>query len=360
MISFLDKWYEKLRPYLFKYKDGFFELPYLGNTPILMIESFRKMPFIKHDDNKKKIISKSPFVDAEVKYQELQDDLILIYSVLLIKSNVCFRSTYNKDIPNEYYCLTFTKNLEEHNSSKRIIYGESLENSTFQLLKPNIKIKTYHFKDANFESFQLYFKEEWLLNLLQRNNTAENSKLLEFIHSKNDSFITSVDHDEFLTHFISFIREHTQLDFNQRDPLLLYTKSISFIEHFVTTSFNKTSAVHYIQISNNDRLKLESAEKLLQEHLTSKFPGINYISQQVGLSETKLKHLFKQLYQKTLLDYYQEQKMSAAYDMLMKGNHKVTEVANHFGYSNVSKFSAMFKTYHHHLPSKVNAVETLE
>lgn len=356
MISFIDKWYEKLRPYLFKYKDGFFELPYLGNTPLLMIESFRRMPFIKHNEKLKMIISKSPFVDANVKYQELKEELIIIYSTLYIKSNVCFRSTFNKEIPNTYYCLTYSTNLEHNNSSKRIINGEPLENSSFQLLKPTVKIKTYHFKNAHFETFQLYFKEEWLINFL-KNNISKNDKLIEFINSKNDSFISSLEENNFMPKFINAIKEHLDIEFLNRNPDYLFDKSIEFLNYFVENSFNKSTASQLYFISNNDRTKLLEAEKILLVHLTSKFPGIGTIAQKVGFSETKLKYLFKQLHHKTLLEYYQEQKMNAAYNMLKENGMKVTEVANHFGYTNVSKFSAMFKTHINSLPSQVNANE---
>lgn len=354
MKSLVDKWYEKIKSYLFKYKDGFFELPYLGNAPLLMIESFRRMPFIKHDDIKKKIISKSPFVDADVQYHEIQEELILMHSTLLIKTNVCFRSTYKKEIPNGHYCLTYITNLEDNNSSKRIINGEPLENSTFQLLKPSVKITTYHFKDSNFQSFQLYFRESWLLDYLEKNK-VDNEKLIDFVHSKNESFITTIEENSFMPQFINAIREHLQLDFNQRDNIFLTDKSKEFLANFIKTSFNQTSTSQYYHISNNDRLMLDKVEKILMQNLNTKFPGIGPISQQIGFSETKLKYLFKNLHQQTLLEYYQEQKMIAAYKMLVEGDKKVSEVARHFGYTNVSKFSAMFKTYTNQLPSKVKS-----
>ncbi len=356
MISFIDKWYEKLRPYLFKYKDGFFELPYLGNTPLLMIESFRRMPFIKHNEKLKMIVSKSPFVDATVKYHELNEDIILIYSTLYIKANVCFRSTFKKDIPNGYYCLTYNTNIEHNNSSKRIINGEHLENSSFQLLKPSVKVKTYHFKDAHFETFQLYFKENWFYQFIE-NSKIDAKRILEFIQSKRDSFIISVEEEDFLPLFINEIKQHLLINFVERDHRFLENKSNEFLNFFIEKSFNNSTSNEYFFISNNDRSKLLEVEKILKENLNSKFPGIGPISQKVGFSETKLKYLFKQLHQKTLLEYYQEQKMQAAFKMLSEKQMKVTEVANHFGYTNVSKFSAMFKSIHQSLPSQVNNEE---
>lgn len=353
MISFIDKWYEKLRPYIFKYKDGFFELPYLGNTPLLMIESFRRMPFIKHNDDKKQIISKSPFVDAIVNYHTLEDDVILMHSILYIKSNVCFRSTYKKEIPNGYYCLTYSTNIDYNNSSKRIINGEALEHSTFQLLKPSVKIKTYHFKDANFETIQVYFQEKWMINFLNKSKN-ENQKLIEFMNSKNDSFITSISDNSILIQLTLDIKNHFELDYNQRDNSYLQNKIKDFIFFYIQNSFNQSTSSRYYMISNNDRLKISKVEQILLDNITSKFPGIETISQQIGFSETKLKYLFKQLHQKTLLEYYQDKKMQAAHKLLIEGNMKVAEVAFHFGYTNVSKFSAMFKTHMNSLPSEVS------
>ena len=100
---------------------------------------------------------------------------------------------------------------------------------------------------------------------------------------------------------------------------------------------------------------------MLLTNLTIKFPGISTIAKQIGFSETKLKSLFKQMYNKTLLEYFQEMQMNSAYKMLSEGNMKVSEVASYFGYANVGKFSATFKSYMNILPSKIltNTNETL-
>lgn len=354
MLNFIDRWYDKIKPYLFKYKDGFFELPYLGNTPLSMIESFRKMPFIQHDDAKKRIISNSPFVDAIVSYHVINNDLIFMHSVLMIKANICFKSIIKKEITEEYYCLTYTTNLDESNSSKRIIYGEQLENSTLQLIKPTVNIKTYHFKNAHFESFLLYFTEKWLLDFCKKSKSP-NEKILEFIHSKDQTFISNIDNKDFFTRLLNEFKSDLKLDFDKRDNKLLNSRIIEFLQLSIHSSFTKSFTNQYFHISNSDRTKIEEVEKILEEHITTKFPGIEKIAHQIGVSETKLKYLFKQQHQLTLLGYYQEKKMQAAEKMLAKGEHKVSEVANYFGYSNASKFSAMFKNHINSLPSEVNS-----
>jgi AraC-like DNA-binding protein len=95
-------------------------------------------------------------------------------------------------------------------------------------------------------------------------------------------------------------------------------------------------------------------EGILNEHIFSKFPGIDYLAKHAGFSETKLKYLFKTVHNKTLLEYFQEIQMRAAYEMLCNSDVKISDVAQKFGYSNAGKFTARFKQQMNILPSEVN------
>lgn len=355
MLTFIDRWYNKIKPFLFRYKDGFFELPYLGNSPLLIIDSFRKMPFIKHDEKKQMIISTSPFVSANVFYQEFDDHLIILFSMLELKANICFKGVSKKDVSHDYYNLTMSTNLEKHVVAKRIINGERIENSSFQLVKPGVSLNTYHFKNSNFQSFSIYFKEEWLHDFIKSGKDI-NNKLQEFKNSNTECYITSIDDDVFLAEFLSMVKYQLKTDLEHRDIKLLHTKVNEFLNYYLNTAFTLPNSTHQYNLSNTDRVKLKEAEKILTEHITRKFPGISFIAKEIGFSETKLKSLFKQVYHKTLLEFFQEMQMHCAYEMLKEGKIKVSEVANHFGYTNVGKFGARFKSYTNILPSKVQSI----
>jgi AraC-like DNA-binding protein len=355
MLNFIDRWYDKIKPYLFKYKEGFFELPYIGNSPLLIIESFRRMPFIKHDDKKQMIISSSPFVDAHVYYQVLNEDFIVMYSMLVIKANICFKGVTKKEVSHEFYCLTMSTNLDDDVIAKRIIKGERIENASFQLVKPGVSLNTYHFKDSNFQTFSIYFKESWLQAYIEAGNDKSN-RLVEFKNSQSECYISSIDNDDFLSNFLTFIKDFFQLDFAQRDSNSMLMQANQFIEYYLNTAFTLPNTKQNFHLSNADRIALQEAERILQLHLTEKFPGIASIAKQIGFSETKLKSSFKLCYQKTMLDYFQEKQMQKAYEMLLESNMKVTEVANYFGYANVGKFSATFHSHMNILPSKVSQI----
>lgn len=357
MLNFIDKWYDKIKPYLFKYKDGFFELPYLGSSPITMIESFRRMPFIKHNELKRNIDSVSPFVDAKVYYHQISDELIIIHSTLIIKSNICFRAAQKKDLSNDYYTLTLSTNLENDNPSKRIIKGEHLENSTFQFLNHGMNVDTYHFKNSNFKSFSIYFKKSWINNYInQIGDRAE--KLVKLINSGNEYVISNMDDINLVNEFISKIEDEFKIDYIRRDKEKIYQYVLDFFDLYISHGIDNYNTVENFHLSNNDRIKIKELEQILFDHIYTKFPGITHLAKQVGFSETKLKYLFKTVHNKTLLEYFQEIQMRAAYELLSKTDSKISEIALQFGYSNAGKFTARFKQQMNVLPSEINNKET--
>lgn len=51
----IKNWLSSFQKYFFYYRDGFYELPYIANSPELIVASFGSMPFVKNYP--KKIIS---------------------------------------------------------------------------------------------------------------------------------------------------------------------------------------------------------------------------------------------------------------------------------------------------------------
>ena len=357
MLNFIDKWYDKIKPFLFKYKDGFFELPYLGSSPITMIDSFRKMPFIKHNESMRTIDSSSPFVDAKVFYHEICDELIIIHSTLIIKSNICFKVSQKKDFKNEYYTLTLSTNLDNDNPSKRIIKGEHLENSTFQFLNEGINVDTYHFKNSHFKSFSIYFKKTWIEEYIT-NNISKAEKLAKLIASGNEYVISNMNDIPLVNQFISKVEEEFKVDYIRRNKNTINQLIVDFFELYITHGIDNINSVQNIHLSNNDRIKIKEVEQLLFDHVYTKFPGITFLAKHAGFSETKLKYIFKTIHNKTILEYFQEIQMRTAYDILSTTNSKISEVALQFGYNNPGKFTARFKKEMNLLPSEISNAES--
>ncbi|MBK7959640.1 MAG: helix-turn-helix transcriptional regulator [Bacteroidetes bacterium] len=67
------------------------------------------------------------------------------------------------------------------------------------------------------------------------------------------------------------------------------------------------------------------------------------LSKMGGINEQYLKQGFKQMYQNTVFEYVQIQKIERAKSLLASNNNNITEIAEKLGYSCLSHFSANFK-----------------
>ena len=82
--------------------------------------------------------------------------------------------------------------------------------------------------------------------------------------------------------------------------------------------------------------------KYLAEHLMEQMT-IDQLAQQFSVSPTRLKDSFRQTYGTSLHAFISEQRMRAAAELLRQTDRKVADVAGECGYSNASKFAAVFQ-----------------
>ena len=109
------------------------------------------------------------------------------------------------------------------------------------------------------------------------------------------------------------------------------------------------------EIKSETQLKLAKIEKLLNDHVFKDFPGIEFLADKFGMSPTKLKRDFKQIYGESIYQYYLGKKMDYAKILIIEKKIRIGEVSNMLGYKNDSKFSEAFKNKYGVLPSKINA-----
>ena len=77
----------------------------------------------------------------------------------------------------------------------------------------------------------------------------------------------------------------------------------------------------------------------MNQHIT-----IPELAKQFNVSDTHLKNAFKGVYGMPIFSYMRVQKMQAAAQLLIHTEKPIAEIANEFGYSNTSKFSAAFQS----------------
>lgn len=91
-----------------------------------------------------------------------------------------------------------------------------------------------------------------------------------------------------------------------------------------------------------DYHRMLEIKKFLLDNLSTKV-ALDDISQQFGISRSKLKRDFKTLFDTSVQQFQTLAKMDEACRRLQSGNFSVTEVGFDMGYQNPAKFSTMFK-----------------
>ncbi|WP_420149312.1 helix-turn-helix transcriptional regulator [Spirosoma sp.] len=81
-------------------------------------------------------------------------------------------------------------------------------------------------------------------------------------------------------------------------------------------------------------------------------PHLAHLSKLVGMSETKLKDLFRQVFGDSIYNYFQKARMEEAAFLLKQGGYSVTDVGNQLGFTNLSHFSRLFEKHYGVKPKK--------
>lgn len=94
----------------------------------------------------------------------------------------------------------------------------------------------------------------------------------------------------------------------------------------------------------------------VREWLTARYSEpftLDEISRQAGLSRTALTSGFRRLFGISVFDFVHQQRMQAAWQMLLDGGQSVTQIAQAVGYGHSGNFSVAFRNYFGCLPKAV-------
>ncbi|MDD5148999.1 MAG: AraC family transcriptional regulator [Flavobacterium sp.] len=348
----ISNWLTHTEQYFFTYQKGFFFLSYLSNSPQLVVESSKKLPFIKVDEENQMFFSDNPFVKTTVQYMELEKGLWVLNSRVKYKNNVSFKPIYDSTMEADYYC--FTINIVENNFSTKFYEFDNfkIEDKSISFLKPKKDFINCHFKGSFENQYIIYFNEEWAKNnLLSISNLSP-----EVINLFEDDTIGFVNYKFNEKIFEKCIHNFNEIFKEHKKPNLLELKknTYKFFDIFIN-SIDELQALDSNTLSLKDRRKLRKIENFLIDNIYNKFPGIVLISNEYQISPTKLKKDFKDLFGVSIFKYFQAKQMDLALDLLKQNDLLIKEIANKFQYENMGKFSKAFQNHHGFLPSKVNS-----
>lgn len=352
----LNSFFLHFQKYLLRYKDGFFEIPFLDNSPKVMIESMIKMPFVSHNIQEQILISNNTFLEGTLHYQELEEGLWIVYSEARYKANIRYKVIYDKYLPFDYYLLNFHINVNEILDYSTKVQDVAFPSRSWIITKrkPNENnLDIFNFKNSYSNDISIYFSKSWIEKNLQNDQLFIESKLNNFFNTDLTHIFwpeTSIDYDALIQNIKTLV--FTKGNKGVANLLKLKIEVLGlihiFIEKYNTENMYKKNNI----IINNDRLKILKIENYLCKNLERKFEGIDELAEKFGISPTKLKNNFKEIFGKSVFQYFQEKQMLLAKQIIENEDVRIKELAYRFGYENAGKFSQAYKKHFNILPSE--------
>ena len=87
----LEGFFFKLKKYVVTFNNGFYVLPYVGNSPEVMVQSLSGIPYNTPDPENNIISTDNPFTRGTFQYQEIETGFWLTYNDLYIKKNISYK-----------------------------------------------------------------------------------------------------------------------------------------------------------------------------------------------------------------------------------------------------------------------------
>ena len=156
-----SKWDKLLDKYLFLYKDGFFELPYLSNSAKIMIDSVIDNPVARNKPVEQGIYSNNPFCKGTMYYREIEENFSVLSSHISIKENIRAKAIYDENQASNFYILSFSVFDYEFPIKNSDGKNTKLISTCWTIYKPKTEVETYFYKNTKGVFYNFIFDRKW-------------------------------------------------------------------------------------------------------------------------------------------------------------------------------------------------------
>jgi AraC-like DNA-binding protein len=250
-------------------------------------------------------------------------------------------------------------------------------------LKSSDILAVYFFYGSSFDylvesSVELSVQD--LVNGIIIHNYSSDVKLLLMENREFNFVVVRIRPQSFFRHFPTIAPELQPILFGQK-PLLIYENlNQDILDHLKTVTHIQTAerTSKYLVFGKTIELLALAFELLLKRRGQSKSPvripeynsivraknflisdlrdapSIEELSKYMGMSATKAKTLFKQVYGYAPHQYLKVKKMERAKQLIHGGSSSIGEIGHALGYKSLSHFSSDFKRHYGITPKKMS------
>jgi AraC-like DNA-binding protein len=137
-------------------------------------------------------------------------------------------------------------------------------------------------------------------------------------------------------------------------PFYIQVKVQELLFHLFDKLIKRQNAAHK-HINNDDAERLMKLRNIILSDLSVP-PSLPSLAAMIGMSETKMKQLFKQTFGDSIYNYFQKVRMEEAAFLLKQAGYSVSQVGFELGFTNLSHFSRLFESHYGTTPKKFSAV----
>jgi len=223
---------------------------------------------------------------------------------------------------------------------KYIIASDKNYLSNVQVVNNNVGTEDVIDGSTNACYLAISIKANKLIDMLGLGQ--EMNELASFISNFNKPFL----YQEIITPEMKcIIRELLEHKNNDNLEKFYYKTKISELIYEFFSRFLRRSNLEFISINKNDIEKILRIESIILKDLGDP-PVLTELARTIGMSETKMKSLFKKIFEDSIYNYYSSARMMEAASILKNNKDiPISEVGYTLGFSNLSHFSKMFKRY---------------
>jgi AraC-like DNA-binding protein len=178
---------------------------------------------------------------------------------------------------------------------------------------------------------------------------------------RSDMALTIRDNPSFFLHeamtreMEKTLKQLSQINETTLLPALLYqTRAQELIYYLFTRLFSRKTGVT-LSINQEDVKKIYQVRASILADLSAP-PKLSELARHIGMSSTKMKQLFRQIFGDSIYNYFQVERMNEAAQLLR--DFSVSQVGYRIGFSNLSHFTRLFEKHHQMKPKRYK--DTLE
>ncbi|MFC0185141.1 helix-turn-helix domain-containing protein [Pseudarcicella hirudinis] len=195
----------------------------------------------------------------------------------------------------------------------------------------------------------ILMNKHWLLNNGLIDNSNPKDSLLKLLIDSNPINVNYQPSLQMVDLFEKILNTHTTVSSGR---LMLRGRIYEFLAQIFSQLSERNILPKVDKVNASDLQHLVRIEHSMH-HDFSKIMTIKGLSIGAGMSESKFKKIFKQVFGKNVHEHYNDCRLEVAKDLIVSGKMTVSEAGNYVGFANLSNFSSAFKKKYGKLPSKI-------